>query len=264
MIRDVLTKGFDICYDGKDDEVQNHYLGIIADGVRNIPLDYIKDMRGIFVPNHEYLTYTFTDFIKSSESGIYFSSGDCKFAGCIIFPIYNIMGEVCGITSFNPYNKLKSKELKESGEVSPIPLYVYKESDTDGFDKSKYIFGRKNMYERALKEGYIVLVDGVFDSISMNGNNINTGALLGSNLSNDLKAILKLIDRVYILYDNDNAGVSLFNRLKTSINAIPVTQNGFKDVDELLKSKYSENFLNEFRVYLDSKSRLPFNFSINR
>ena len=158
---------------------------------------------------------------------------------------------------FNPINKLKAKE---EGQWD---LPAYRHSSKTLFNKSKYLFMLKDTFKNALESGYIVLTDGVFDMLSFAQNGVLSGALLGSYVSEELLAMLRLLNRVYVSIDNDEAGLKLYNQLNKGLsNVIAIKQNQFKDADDILKSEYKEKFLKEFFKNLNNPIKMDLVFRV--
>lgn len=228
-----LEEGFNKIY--KDDlEAQNQYLQIIADDIRHCNVDVFTDNFGVFIPNNEYMTQNFGDKIKAFE---YTSDGRCVWNSAVIFPIYDVLDEVVAILGYFPLNKLKE-------DAGPS----YKVSSKEVFDRKKFFFSPKGGMRKSLEDGYVVLTDGVFDTLQLNQIGINAMALMGSYLSKEHIAYLTLLDRVYLAVDNDRAGVNLLSYLRKQIkSAKGIRFNKYKDIDDVLKSEHREEFLNKLK-----------------
>lgn len=227
-----LEEGFKNVYK-EDIDSQKKYLSIIAEQIRNCPIETFTDYNGVFVPNDEYMTLYFGNSCKSRE---YTNDGRCSWCNSVIFPIYDILGTPVALLGYFPLNKLNTE----------IQLPTYKVTSSEYFDRRKYFFGPKGVMSKSLEDNYVILTDGVFDTLSLNQAGFNALALMGSYISKEQVAYLTLIDRVYLAVDNDRAGVQLLENLQKQIkSAKGIRFNIYKDVDDVLKSEHRDKFLNQ-------------------
>lgn len=256
MFNKLMKDGIEKIY-SEDMNSQRTYIENICKVVREMPSDIIYKAQGFFVPNDEYMIRYFTTSIKEPAYDCYHATGICYWHLHLVFPVYDVANEIVGLVGFNPINKLKAKE---EGQWD---LPAYRHSSKTLFNKSKYLFMLKDTFRKALENGYIVLTDGVFDMLSFTQNNVISGALLGSYVSEELFAMLRLLDRVYVSIDNDEAGLKLYNQLNRSLsNVIVIKQNQFKDADDILKSKYRDKFLKEFFNNLNNPIKMDLIFRV--
>ena len=165
-----------------------------------------------------------------------------KFSGRIIFPIKNLQGKIVGFGG-------------RSIEPNKSPKYL-NSPETQIYKKSEILYG---LYEskdliRELKEA--ILVEGYFDVISPYQIGIkNVVATLGTALSlKQTKMLKKFVNKVYILYDSDEAGKKAAIRaakmlLYQGIDVYYVNIEN-KDPDELAKNGY-----NSFKQHLEKSTR---------
>ena len=227
---------------------QDNFIEVICEKVRHMNTKVIYDFDGFFVPNDDYMKHFFGPLILERSLDCYNEFGQCFWLGYLVFPIYNQINEVVGLVGFNPVNKARAIEENDWS------LQYYRHSGKSLFDKGKHIFMRKGTFEKALEDGYIVLSDGVFDTVSLTEAGINSGALLGSYISEELIAMLTFVDRVYLAVDNDEAGEKLLNQLKKRLpQAMAIRQGKFKDADDVLQSKYSEKYLLKIKQHTKLK-----------
>ena len=239
-----LNDGFKNVYE-KDLKTQEQYLGLIADEFRHCDVEILLDACGIFVPNNEYMKTHF-----GVECGLwdYTEKGTCIWSNAVIFPIRNITDEIVGINGYFPLNKLH----KEAGETNYLYDIKYRISDKAVMNSSCYFFGVKGMQRKVLEDGYVILTDGTFDTLSLARAGLNSLALLGSSLSKQQIAFLSMLDRVYLAVDNDKAGVRLLRALRYRIrNARGIRFNKYKDVDDVLKSDNRNQFLEQVRKQIE-------------
>lgn len=253
MFNKLVHEGIEKIY-SSDLNSQKIYIDNICSLVRHMKSDIIYDLKGFFVPNDDYMKIMMGGEITMLAYDCYDSYGNCKWNNYLVFPIYNISGEIVGLTGFNPINKLKQQESEEFWN-----LEVYKKSSKTLFDAGNYIFSKRDIFIEARKQGYIILTDGNFDTISALQEGLVAGALLGSYFSEVIIAILKFIDVVYLSVDNDEAGLNLLRQLRRFLpNVRAITQNKFKDLDDLLKSPYKDDFLDA----LDKNRKSKYNIDL--
>jgi DNA primase len=116
-----------------------------------------------------------------------------RFRGRIIFPIYNIEGDVIGF----------------GGRVLDDTLPKYLNSpETPVYYKGENLFAIERAKEYVRKEGFLILVEGYMDAIALHQSGIqNTGATLGTALTKGhLKAIKRFTNKVIVVFDADPAG----------------------------------------------------------
>lgn len=239
---DYIIRGFKQVYE-TDIECQKDYLSIISSDIRNCPLELFTDNYGVFIPNNEYMIKNFGEACAARE---YTSDRRCIWNNAVIFPIYDILDKAVAILGYFPLNKLNTE----------VQLPSYKVSSTEYFDRRKFFFAPKGVMRKALEDDYVVLTDGVFDTLSLNHAGINAMALMGSYVSKEQIAYLTLLKRVYITVDNDRAGTQLLKTLHKHLsNLTGIRFNLYKDVDDVLKSEHRDKFLNQIKK--DMANGLP-------
>lgn len=243
----IIKEGIDRIYEN-DYPATEHRIKAVAK-FRNMDYHIMLEAKAFFVPNDEYMKIFFGELITMPEFDCYDSSEEiCYWLGYLVFPIYDALDDIVGLVGFNPINKEKTKDPEFWS------LSYYRHSSKKLMDRKKFLFGMKGLYLRALEEGYIILTDGVFDTINGAAHGLVTGALLGSYFGLELIAILKFIPIVYLAVDDDNAGLQLLERLREYLpNIRAIRHNIGKDLDDILKSEYCEDFLKEFRKNKDLK-----------
>ena len=156
----------------------------------------------------------------------------------MVFPITDLAGNVVGLAGYNPHNYLQAKE---TGDKS---LNYYGYSNKDLFVKGNYLYCLDGVYKKALAQGYLIITDGLFDCLSLSSYGYLAAALLGSNVNEQVLAQLTFIDRIILAHDNDEAGLRLARFLTKKLNnVVCVKQKYTKDVDDLLKTSYKDNYL---------------------
>lgn len=259
----ILEEGLYKIYNECLDE-QTHFINTICREVRKRDLNILFKLQAFYVPNNEFMVDHFGPSIMSANFDCYDYLGNCKWKYHLVLPIRNIMGEVVGFSGYNPYVDLynKNKKLvgeipKEFEEVSTMPRY--KESSSVLMDKSRF-FICPNGLDKAIEDGYIILIDGFFDSLSLADEGFNSISILGSTISEYVRFCLSLVKVIYVAHDNDMAGKKLFNRAKAiHPNVYSIVQSKCKDIDDFIKN-YHDEFVEGMKQI---NSKIPISFSLN-
>lgn len=246
---DVVSVGIRKIY-SEDFNTQKHYITTICKDVRNMSPDIVFKAQGVFIPNNDYMSHFFGEESLDDKYNLYTFMGECLWQENIIFPIKNLTERVMGLVGYNPIVALTAKE---SGDWS-ANYYTY--SNKMVFDRGKYIYMIDGAYERALKEGYMIYVDGTFDMLSLASHDFISGSLLGSSMSMEVLSQMRFIRKKYLAYDNDDAGTLLYQRLKRVFpDLIGIQQNKDKDMDGLLKSSYGQKAISFIREHIRNNSK---------
>lgn len=242
-----------------DQAVQDEFINIICNDVRNINPDVIKRMNAFYVPNDDYMINMFGPLIKGFDFDCYNLDGTCKWLNYLLFPITDLANTIVGFAGFNPHNYLLSKEQNDKS------LNYYGYSSKHVFQKGNYLFGIEGTYKKALADGYLIITDGLFDCLSLESYGYNSMALLGSFVSDQVLSQLIFIKKIIVAHDNDEAGIKLANFLKSRLdNVMCVKQKYTKDVDGILKTSYRDQYLamlngiihnNQFPMRMDCFSK---------
>ena len=197
-------------------------------------VDYLLSLKCFFVPNNDYMVYYFGKEVLDSSVDCYNSSGNCKWLGHLVIPIRGALNCLEGFTGYNPLNRTISYDNKIKGEDNPVPpKYIISSSRV--FDKDTHLL-IPNGYKKMLTEDYAIVVDGVFDGISVGMQDYNSVVVLGSFLNDKTTFALSMLSKVFVPYDNDEAGLKLFRAIKRVIpRAVAVQQHNTKDLDNYFK-----------------------------
>ena len=153
-----------------------------------------------------------------------------------------------------------TESVKDTGEDLGTGKAKYKESSIVLMDKSKFFICPLGL-KKSIDDEYIILVDGVFDSISLAQEGYNSISILGSTISEYNRFILSLVKNVYVAYDNDGAGRRLYESLKRiHSNVYSITQSKCKDIDDFIK-QYPDDFKREMSK-LSSKVPMSFHLKV--
>lgn len=212
-----------------DADIQRRYLKIVEEH-RNIPVDYLESLGTVFIPNNDYITYFCGRVATCPEYDLYSQDGICYWTHFVIIPIRNLAGEICGIVGWDAENKYK--EVYKGAEGLPM----YRVSNTTVFPKDKFFLSDIKVLHRTFSNRIVCVTDGVFDTVALNWRDIPSIALLGSNFSKEVLFFLRWYKTVYVVTDNDHAGVTLYQKLSKSLpNVRRITQDKCKDIEEYLR-----------------------------
>lgn len=237
LFNNVIKKGLEKIKN-VDGESQNNFIKIICKDVRNMDEKVIHRADAFYVPNDQYMSIMFGDVIKNGAFDCYYFDDSCKWLNNLVFPIKNLAGVIVGLAGFNPHTYVNTKE---TGDKS---LNYYSYSNKEVFNKGSYLYCLEGGYKKAIKEGYLILTDGLFDCLSLESYGYNSASLLGSAVKDQILSQLIFIDKVILVHDNDLAGLKLANYLSRKLpNLVCVKQKYTKDVDDVLKTSHRDNFL---------------------
>lgn len=159
----------------------------------------------------------------------------------ITFPMYNQYSEIIGFSGRPP---LSNDKVKEKG------LKKYWHSI---FDKRNFLYGLNFAIPSARELGYIIVTEGQFDAIIPSQAGItNIVSTCGTALTeNQIILLSRYVNKVYIVFDNDEAGIRGFDQLqkhqREGIDLIPVflpDSDGEKsDPDSFVRKYGKDKFL---------------------
>lgn len=254
-VNEISKSGIECIYE-KDRKSQEYYINTICHDVRNMNPNIIWKADGIFIPNNDYLRYYFGEESTNPEYNFYDIYGECIWVNKLMFPIINVVDEIVGFVGFDPFRYL------EVHETNNALLNYYTYSTKNVMRKGDYLFCLAGTYKKALRDGYLIVTDGVFDSLSIAGEGFNSAALLGSTVTDAIAAQLRFIDRVIVPVDNDEAGIKLFEKLSViHPNVIFVKQGKLKDADDILKTQFREKYVDGLMRAV--KSSLPLSVMVS-
>lgn len=218
-------------------DVQENFIDVIAEA-RNMPTEWIQQAQGIFIPNNEFMLEVFGREILEYDT---YRNGICIWDNALIFPIRDVNDIVRGIAGFFPFEYV-DEESKQNH-------YAY--SSQAVFQKGRFMFFPQGGLLKSIRDEYILIVDGIFDAISLCGAGFDAAALMGSNVTPEIIMQLRFVKNVIVIADNDSSGYKLYDSLKKGIpNAILFKHGLSKDADDALKGENAEAFLRMLRVEL--------------
>jgi DNA primase len=222
---------------------------------RNLTEDVCKSFGIGFAP-HPQKTLEFLKLNNLKEdllvsSGVVFEKDNEKFdlfSGRITFALHDPFKNVVGFSG---------RIYTDAQEKLGLPKYI-NSSSSKIFQKSLLLYNLYRAIPFILKNGYVILVEGVMDVITMCNNGIlNVVAPCGTAFTTEQAKLLKIYtNKVFVLYDNDTAGeeslpkvLSLLTNEK--VEAFPLTLTGTeKDPDEFLKKFGAFPIYNAISSYL--------------
>ncbi len=154
-----------------------------------------------------------------------------KFRDRLMFPIFNVQGEVIGFSG----RIINKSDFGPKYLNSPETL-VYKKKNT--------LYGLYQAKEAIRKLDFVILVEGNIDILSSSRIGYsNIVCPLGTALTlEQCRLISRYTKNVYIAFDSDEAGKKAFIRSldlldQMEINVKVLDLHGFQDVDELITNK---------------------------
>lgn len=211
-----------------DLQSQQHYLSLVAD-MRKIPVDYLLSRGALFIPNNEYIHHYLGAEADAWGPGLY-EADFCPWTLFVVLPIQDLVEDTVGLVGWDVQNKYKAMEEGLEG------LPMYKVSSKLTFRRENYFLSDIGVLRQQFEHRAIFIVDGVFDSVTLNWRGLPAISLLGSNVSPNILYFLRWYKEVYVIRDNDDAGTKLYNRLRRALPSVhQVLQNKCKDIEEALR-----------------------------
>ena len=132
--------------------------------------------------------------------GFISSNGNMLFKNRILFPILNFRNEVIAFGG---------RSIDDFG-----PKYL-NSSDSVLYKKNRNLYFTKDFVSSAKRKGYVFLVEGYFDVLSLNklgySNSVSTSGTAFT--SQQLEAISRYTEKLLICFDNDEAGLKATERV---------------------------------------------------
>ena len=130
------------------------------------------------------------------DLGLVTKHGDFLLQGRYIVPVEDVAGNLISLIGYYPDNR---KYI-----TAPSPF----------FSKNTCLFNFKHAYEVAWKnyDGVVILVEGLFDCISLCSIGLPVVATMGNTVKGVKKELLKLFRKVIAIPDDDEAGRRALNR----------------------------------------------------
>lgn len=248
----VMTEGLEKVYK-EDIASQTYYMTKIMSELRlREEIAPLLKAQAFFVPNNGYIEKFFGSQAQNMDYDLYVI-GECVWQNFLVFPIYNVADNIVGLAGWD----VMKKSMGDDSSAALLPKYRYSRSMV--FNRGNYIYFLPGYFERAVKEGYVILTDGIFDMLYLSHEDFVVGSLLGSFLTDAVIFMLRFIDTLFVAYDNDEAGRELYEELKAKHpNVKMLRQNSTKDVDDILKSEHKEEYVRRVRHAVTEKVDMTF------
>jgi len=142
---------------------------------------------------------------RAKDLGFITKKGNFLLDGRFIIPVEDISGNLCSLIGY--YADYKK----------------YITLPTDFFSKQCQFFNFKQAYELSWKEygGYVILVEGIFDCLSLRAIGLPAIATMGATVSSIKGELLKLFRKVLAIPDDDEVGRKALNRYSISGWKVP-------------------------------------------
>lgn len=218
-----------------DTEYQRACLEGIIRNVRKVPneeivqmhANYLQSQGAFYVHNDTYMVERFGDYITDPDLGLY-RYNRCTLVGRLAIPLRYMDDSVRGFVGY-------SKKPSDFPDDESFIKYLY--PPKDAFDKSRYMYMTAEEYKQALADGYVCIVDGIFDKIILQCLGINTVSLCGSALTKWHTRYLNFIKHKIVIADNDIAGRNLASKCKYFLtDCVEIIQSEEGDIDAFLRT----------------------------
>ena len=237
---EVIGAGLERIYQ-EDWEVQSKFISKIAE-MRDTTPSAINLSKAVFIPNDNYLAHFCGDRVRDYAFDCYFADGTCKWNNYLIFPITNVSGEIVALGGFNPMIYLNARN---TGDYS---TNYYQYSSSKIYKKGSYLYSTPKHLIKSIQEGYLFLVDGYFDCLSLQDAGFNSAAILSSTVTPEILVQLRFVKRVILASDNDSAGLKLYHTLKKQHHGLELLKHNLgKDIDEVLRADSTGEFKKKLR-----------------
>ncbi len=192
-----------------------------------------------------YVPWDVSEFVKFTDRHIidylislgvlyvYNNSINSILGGRVIFPIYNLKGDIISFSG---------RVLSKDHISLENPKYIHTKNNYV-FNKSLSLYGLFQALESIIQNDYCIIVEGNIDVITLSKNGIrNVVSPCGTSLTSQQLLILRRIcDNIILWFDNDEAGekakersVNMAGEVGFNIGAMP--EYKWKDPDEILKN----------------------------
>ena len=175
--------------------------GFTEQTIKKFNLGYSFEARDAFTHHAKTKGYKIDLLVKTGLSikgnNNYFD----RFAGRVMFPIYNVAGNVIGFGGRILRNDKKAAKYLNSPE-------------SDIYHKSQVLFGLNIAKKAIIEKDNCILVEGYTDVISMHQSGVeNVISSSGTSLTTEqIKLIKRFTQNITVMYDGDAAGIKAIMR----------------------------------------------------
>ncbi len=226
---------------GRDGEYAREYLrqrGIKDDTITKFGLGYALRERDALYK--KFINEYSREDIAASGLILNIASAETvdRFRGRLMFPIINESSRVIGFGA----RKLYEEDYNEAKYINSPETKIY--------NKSKVLYGLNLAKNSIKKEGFVILVEGYMDLISLFQNGFeNVGASSGTSLTPlQIKILSRYTNEIVIVYDSDLAGQNASRRaieiiIESGNNVSLVVLPRGDDPDSYIKNNGREKFI---------------------
>lgn len=217
-IRKSLTAFVDNVYNRPEQLLYQKYMG--AERKMNPALFNVA--KSFFVPpDFDEATIMFQDYLEDRDYGLMSENGNPRYVGRYVYPVQGFYGEVIGMIGYDI--EFEPKYLRSNGL---------------GFEKQLMFYGM-HLIDMAYRKGYIIVQEGIVDTLWAWSIDEPAMGLCGDSLS---EFVIRILERfgyfVILIPDNDDAGHAAYNNKwkKRLPKASSIRFKNYKDTDEWRKS----------------------------
>lgn len=164
----------------------------------------------------------------------------------LVIPVFDEYGEPVGISG---------RTLLGDKERGILGIPKYKNSS---YQKTNILYGLNHSFDSIIEKDCVFVVEGYFDQISFHKNGVkNSVAICGTAFSkNHLLKLRRLCKKIYIILDNDEAGIrsssalnKKFNKYSGCYSFLKCIDKNIKDIDDFFNQKSLVDFKKYYKVY---------------
>lgn len=250
----MIQRGIDICKN-EEAETQSQIISKLLKGSRGMDYSILRDTDAFFLSTSKHAVKLFGSSALDPENDIFDPMGNHRYLNKIIFPLYNAEDHIVGLIGHDPFQKIirrdierleKKEQLTEQEQEKLNDLkskralkYILPSSNIA--PSRLHIYFPKGVYRKCVKDGYAVIVDGMFDCIQLNYLGINSLCLMGSSISPEMFFMLSFIKTKFVAYDNDSSGVGVYRKIIRKFpDAVAIKNRVTGDIDEYI-NKFGGN-----------------------
>ena len=208
---------------------------------RKISIHTIRSYKFGYFPRKFNQLFAYMDPVELREADIIYNADSSRFEHHpLVIPIRDVSGKAIAIGC---RSLLPETKLKEIGK----PKYL-----NSSYSKTSHLFGLDKAYQSIRNYDQAIVVEGYFDAITAHqGGYYNVVATCGTLFSfRQLAMLSRYTKNICLLFDNDSAGRINSERILRKFENTPgikfvvkFTPDGYKDLDEYIKSNPIQNIL---------------------